>query len=70
MRIVFDQGSRIVLISLVCLTVGKTAYYGIERAVAPHRPEPPRITIRLREAPPAVREALADPADRKSDRLR
>jgi hypothetical protein len=58
-----------ILVGLVCLTVGKTAYYGVERAVRPEKPATRPVVVRVKPEEPA-REANFTSGDGKADRLR
>lgn len=62
------MASRALLVGLVCLTLGKLAYYSVELAV---KPAPVATSARTKTAPPTAREALNYVAgEGKSDRLR
>jgi len=64
-----DKGSRALLVGLFCLTMGKFAYYGIERAVRPApQVKPPAVRVKAQRTP---REALNLTAtETKTDLLR
>lgn len=58
-----------VLVGLVCLTLGKTAYYGVERAVRPEKPATRPVVMRVKPEDQA-RPVNFTSGDGKSDRLR
>jgi hypothetical protein len=58
------------LIGLVCLTLGKLAYYGVGLSVRPEKPATRPVVMRVKPEEPA-REALNfRSGEGKADRLR